>query len=263
MNKDDVVLKISSKARDMSNSIYASVEVFDKELHELLRLRAELNQCLVRFDTIEPNGVFQNSTYTGTFVKLRPNQVEEMGSMGGYGVAHSTHDWSPVFFKKSELVIPMNSSPLTVDSLNQIYKWVLDQIALIDQSQGKPGGARQLNPNEIDLASLVGVRNPQQVLVLEVDEMPSPPQGLELLAEQFLDPSHAAGLTLGYCILIKRGCYSRQLMQHELRHIQQVEFYGLARFLEEYLNQVVHCGYRNAPFELDAIEASNSGIKTY
>jgi hypothetical protein len=115
---------------------------------------------------------------------------------------------------------------------------------------------RSLSEEESEWAKLVGVKNVNEVVVVEVDEIPAPPVMLQELAEEHLDPRNANGLTLGHTILVKNGSYSRKLLQHELRHVYQVETYGLLEFLEKYVRQVMEKGYQNAGFESDAVEAS-------
>jgi hypothetical protein len=95
-------------------------------------------------------------------------------------------------------------------------------------------------------------------MVLEVDDMPSVPPEIQDLADHFLDPSDSTGLTLGYAILIRKGCYSERLMRHELCHVGQVDrIGGLKRFLSEYLSQVMTHGYHDAPMEIEAREFEN------
>jgi alanine-synthesizing transaminase len=59
---------------------------------------------------------------------------------------------------------------------------------------------------EKEWARIVSVKNVDDIIIVEVDEMPPPPKELEELAEQYLNPKNASGLTLDHKILILKGC---------------------------------------------------------
>jgi hypothetical protein len=112
-----------------------------------------------------------------------------------------------------------------------------------------------LSGAERAIASRVGVASPDKVRVLLVDGIPVPDNVQLAQAAQaigLLGPS-TAGMTLGYGILVVRRHHSIQLLSHELRHVAQHEAYGtIARYLPEYLEQILKYGYRDAPLEQDA-----------
>jgi hypothetical protein len=113
---------------------------------------------------------------------------------------------------------------------------------------------RELTPDETAFASKIGILRPDLVRVLTVAQMPPPPEGLELLSKDLLDIEMAAGLTLGYGILITEGHETPRLIRHELGHVLQVERVGdMMTFLALYLEQVLHYGYHQAPFEVEAV----------
>lgn len=105
------------------------------------------------------------------------------------------------------------------------------------------------------MARNVGVLDPDQVRVLEVDAIPMPEEpGLRALVVQagLLGPG-MIGLTLGYGVFIRKGHRSSRLLAHELRHLHQYETAGsIATFLPVYLQQVLDCGYEHALLEVDA-----------
>lgn len=112
---------------------------------------------------------------------------------------------------------------------------------------------RTLADHEQELARRVGVRHIDKVRVLEVDAMPAVPDELKELAEQYLNPEDAVGLTVGHVVFIIRGNVNAPLMKHELRHVRQVEQYlEPTVWLKVYVEQVLALGYKNAPFEIDA-----------
>jgi hypothetical protein len=113
---------------------------------------------------------------------------------------------------------------------------------------------RMLSPEEKSFASKIGIYRPELVRVLVVDRMPPAPQGLEQISKELLDVECAAGLTLGYGILVTKGHESFRLIRHELGHVLQVERVGdMLTFLALYLGQVLSYGYDNAPFETEAV----------
>ena len=105
------------------------------------------------------------------------------------------------------------------------------------------------------LAKRVGVRNPERIRIAEVSQL-QPPADPQLYAAAMATGLFApgiVGMTFGYGIYVLQGHATPRLLSHELRHVQQYEHAGaIARFLPVYLGQIVDCGYRNAPYEMDA-----------
>ena len=138
--------------------------------------------------------------------------------------------------------------------IDSVLQWAVQEIKQLHIN----GRLRWLSDIEENIAEEAGVKYPFLIQVFEVDEMPSAPPDLKDLADEFLDPANAAGLTLGYTILIRKGCYSNRLMRHELRHVAQVDRVGgLRNFMSEYLSQVMTVGYQDAPFEIEARKFEN------
>ena len=105
------------------------------------------------------------------------------------------------------------------------------------------------------LAKRVGVRNPERVRIAEVSQL-HPPVAPQLhaaaVATGLFSPG-IVGMTFGYGIYVLQGHATPRLLSHEFRHVQQYEHAGaIAQFLPVYLGQIVDCGYRNAPYEMDA-----------
>lgn len=102
----------------------------------------------------------------------------------------------------------------------------------------------------------VGVKKPDAVRILRIPNLPEPDCAdlRRTAGKSGLDMGRSHGMALGYAVLI---CHSalgdRRVLRHELRHVAQFESSGsLSRYLEEYLEQIVQHGYRDAPFEVDA-----------
>ena len=114
-----------------------------------------------------------------------------------------------------------------------------------------------LSEKEVTDARAIGVLNPNQVRLLQVETIPRPfqPQ-LRAACEaiNFLTPA-TRGLTLGYGILIRSDWWEdRLLIVHELVHIAQYErFGGILPFLGSYLFECLTVGYSAAPLEQEAI----------
>lgn len=115
---------------------------------------------------------------------------------------------------------------------------------------------RSLNPEEADEAVFVGVAFPEKVRLCIVSTMPKPdhPLLVDAMTQTDFLSDGTLGLALGHAIFVLEGheCH-RWLLRHELRHVVQYEHAGsIGRFLQEYLEQVLSVGYRDAPLEVDA-----------
>jgi hypothetical protein len=107
-----------------------------------------------------------------------------------------------------------------------------------------------------DLARKSGVRQPESIRLVVVDEIPLPDEpALKAAALKVgLSQSSAAGLTLGYAVVVRRGYQNDiRLLSHEFRHVAQYETCGgIRKFLAQHLAHLVEFGYEDSPFEVDA-----------
>ena len=123
-----------------------------------------------------------------------------------------------------------------------------------------------LSEHEMADAKLAGVREPQCVRLLRVEEIPVPthPQ-LRAAADaiHFLTPE-TRGLTLRYAIFVRWDCWGeRHLIAHELAHTAQYERFGsILAFLRQYLTECLTIGYANAPMELEAANIAERILST-
>lgn len=118
------------------------------------------------------------------------------------------------------------------------------------QEKGQP-----LSHADLAVAMRVGVRRPDLIRMMIVDQVPLPDHPLlqEAALQTGLLGPNMIGLTLGYSVMVVRGNFGRRLLAHECRHVHQYENYGsIAEFLPVYLEQIATVGYHNAPFEKDA-----------
>jgi hypothetical protein len=113
-----------------------------------------------------------------------------------------------------------------------------------------------LTPAQMNLARRVGVKAPERVRIVLVDEIPLPDEpALKAASAQVgLSQSSAAGLTLGHAVIVRRGFEAdARLLSHEFRHVAQYEEQGgIAAFLGKHLRHLVRFGYEESPFERDA-----------
>ena len=119
--------------------------------------------------------------------------------------------------------------------------------------EGQPLSAEQIAD-----ARAVGVREPERVRVLRVEEIPAPPHPiLKALSAQieFL-PARPSGLTFQYGIFLRTDCpQDRHLVVHELVHTSQYErLGGIVSFLRDYIKECVTLGYRESSLEREANE---------
>ena len=119
----------------------------------------------------------------------------------------------------------------------------------------------QLSEQEIADARAAGVRDPEQVRLLQIKAIPSPRHPLLKIAQTAINLLTAAprGLTLQHGIFIRSDCWrNRALIAHELVHTAQYErLGGIAPFLRKYLFECATTGYRKSPMEQEAISVAD------
>ncbi len=122
-------------------------------------------------------------------------------------------------------------------------------------AEGEP-----LDDAGLEIAKMMGVRHPEKIRVLAVDEIRGPGgQVLGRLAERLsLFGRHICGITYRYGILVRKDCLGdRLLIAHECVHTGQYErLGGFKPFLRAYLRECIDPGYPDRPLEREAIEHS-------
>lgn len=114
-----------------------------------------------------------------------------------------------------------------------------------------------LLPQYLDIAQRVGIKNPEKVRVLYVDELPMPQnESLKFQMERLgLDSPYLVGMTYGYGIYIKHAAKGdKLLLSHELIHVRQAEELSLEGITREYFLQLKIFGYRESPIEIEAYD---------
>jgi hypothetical protein len=142
--------------------------------------------------------------------------------------------------------LPLNELPALFP---QVVSWITD----LDKQARESG--RVLTSLEYNLARNVGVAHPENVRILSVGQIPLPahPRIRQLARQIGLLTSNTGGLTAVHGVIARLDCTnSPRLLAHEFVHVEQYERLGTEGFLSEYIQQLAACGYRNAPFELEA-----------
>ncbi len=113
-----------------------------------------------------------------------------------------------------------------------------------------------LSESELADAKAVGVRNPERVRLLRVDEIPVPVHPMLKAAAASINFITAAprGLALQNAIFVRSDQWrDRDLIVHELVHTAQYQrLGGVLPFLQTYIVQCATVGYQQAPLELEA-----------
>ena len=114
---------------------------------------------------------------------------------------------------------------------------------------------RSLTAEETQNALALGVKSPDLVRVVILDEFPMPTDE-RLLAEAKrygLGSRAEGGRSIGYLVLLKpRVATSPAVLRHELVHIAQQDRMGKESFLRRYLLELEMMGYARSPLELEA-----------
>ena len=142
---------------------------------------------------------------------------------------------------------------LPLDELPELFPHVVAWIKALDQRATESG--RILTEIETSLARGVGVRRPDKVRVLVVDNIPLPDHSRirELAQAIGLLTANTGGLTAVHGVLARHGCANNlRLLAHEFAHVEQYERLGTEEFLHEYIQQLASYGYFDAPFEQEA-----------
>jgi hypothetical protein len=137
-------------------------------------------------------------------------------------------------------------------------RWVTEMEKAILES------GHRLSPARRKDAEAIGVRQPDDVRIIALDNIPLPSDpGLSQLAtETGLITIRTVGMTFGHGILLKNGAVDRRLV-HELVHVMQYErFGGIEAFLKEYVQEVVFdLGYPHGPLEQEAERLADGVIE--
>lgn len=122
---------------------------------------------------------------------------------------------------------------------------------------------RCLTHGEKELAARLGIQRIDDVRVLEIEQVPNPLSwSFGLMEKRGVCVSQVDGITLGHGIYVASSvATSRELMAHELVHVEQYERAGsIWSFLVEYIHQCLMTGYQEARWEVEARSESAKAL---
>lgn len=117
------------------------------------------------------------------------------------------------------------------------------------------GKGKPLEPELVEFARALGIRQPQEVrvLVCEPIPLPVPPWCVRFLEKLGLPVFAPGGMALGRGVFLVSG--QQHSLRHELVHTWQYErIGGLLPFFRQYLRECLMDGYLEAPLEIEARE---------
>ena len=119
-----------------------------------------------------------------------------------------------------------------------------------------------LNEKEILLASKIGIKHPEKVRIVYVDQVPYPYENLALkifgeavglIGEGIINNAQV----FGYSIYARRDfVLNRPKLAHELVHVLQIERASLDEVVTQHFFDMAQYGYDKAPLEVEAAEAN-------
>lgn len=121
-----------------------------------------------------------------------------------------------------------------------------------------------LNEKEILLASKIGIKHPEKVRIVYVDQVPYPYENLALkifgeavglIGEGIINNAQV----FGYSIYARRDfVLNRPKLAHELVHVLQIERASLDEVVTQHFFDMAQYGYDKAPLEVEAAEANKA-----
>lgn len=126
------------------------------------------------------------------------------------------------------------------------------------QATGEP-----LNRDQSRLASEIGIKHPEKVRLVFVDEVPFPTENPEIRAAGekfgFIGPGIINNAqAFGYTIWVRKGfSLDRPRLAHELVHVMQIERSGnFTAYARQYVLELMQFGHEKSPLELEAYDAN-------
>lgn len=130
------------------------------------------------------------------------------------------------------------------------------------EARGQAAGT-PLDPDQARLAAEVGIKHPEKVRIVFVDEVPFPTENpeIKLAGEKFgfIGPDIVNNAqAFGYTIWVRKGfTLDRPRLAHELVHVMQIErSTNFASYAGQYISDLARYGHEKSPLELEAYEAN-------
>lgn len=119
-----------------------------------------------------------------------------------------------------------------------------------------------LDEEELKLAKHIGIKSPEKIRIVYVDEVPFPHDNfaLKMLGESvgFIgDNITVQAQAFGYSIYARNDYkLDRPRLAHEIVHVLQIERSNFADVTFQHLSDLAKYGYDKAPLEVEAFEAN-------
>lgn len=118
-----------------------------------------------------------------------------------------------------------------------------------------------LDEKQLVIANEIGIKKPEKVRLVYVDEVPFPYENVVLkvvgealgfIGEGIINNAQV----FGYSIYIRKGYQlTTPNLAHELVHVLQIERSSLAKVVTQHFADLVKYGYENSPLEVEALRA--------
>jgi hypothetical protein len=122
-----------------------------------------------------------------------------------------------------------------------------------------------LSAEQIELASQIGIKHPENVRLVFVDAVPFPTNDevMRRIGEKlgFIGPGVTNNAqAFGYTIWVRDGfTLDRPSLAHELVHVAQIErSEGFDAFVKRYMMELLERGHADMPLETEAYEANQA-----
>ena len=120
-----------------------------------------------------------------------------------------------------------------------------------------------LNSRELALAADIGIRKPEKVRIVYVEQVPFPYENFALktlgealgfIGEDIINNAQV----FGYSIYVRNGYeLDRPKLAHELVHVLQIERSDLDQVITQHFSDIAEFGYDKAPLEVEAFKANS------
>jgi len=121
---------------------------------------------------------------------------------------------------------------------------------------------KRLDEKQLEIASEIGIKHPEKVRIVYVNEVPFPYENLILktvgealgfIGEGIINNAQV----FGYSIYVRKGYeMTTPRLAHELVHVLQIERANLEQVITQHFSDLANYGYENSPLEAEAFQAN-------
>jgi len=160
-----------------------------------------------------------------------------------------------------ELLALDNPPPAVLEKLERLFPRVLSWYEQVE-AELLPKG-RPLSPRETDFAIRIGVKEPDRVRIVVLDDFPLPsdPELRKEVERIGMGSKNEGGRTNGHVIMLKTwAAEDDSIISHELVHVAQQDRLGREPFIRRYMVEMEMMGYARSPLELEAYAKQSSSL---